>query len=138
MLIVLVLVTWMPWCICKWAPNACGMAHTGTAVADADDCCSHSCCSGASDGDESDSEQGSSNPCGNCPSACCAPKLHVAQAMPPVPCDLVGLLLPPSLLVECLDEAALATPIAAVATESPPGRPPDGRSILLQSSILRT
>lgn len=140
MLIALVLVTWMPWCLCKWAPNACGAAHLAEAASSAtDSCCSHGCCEGS--GDEAPATP-ADKPCNTCPSACCAPKFHVVHALPDVPCDDVGLVLPIDLLPSIIALSMVSDDGTAAHPEWPPGRPPglpsDGRSVLLLSSVLRT
>lgn len=153
-LLVLVLVTWMPWCLCRWVPQGCSVSRVGgESVASTDDvpsCCrQHGCDQGGDDGQINDSPgdgttEREEGPCSGCASPCCAPKLHLAAAMPDVPCDTIGVDLPPSLFVDAM---VFVQANGADSTESHPwtGPPPglglghgSGRLHLLQASILLT
>jgi hypothetical protein len=152
MLIALVLAAWMPWCLCAWAPNVCGAAHLATdSSVDASaetSCCHQGCCSRSSD---ESTPAPTTDPCESCPSACCAPKHHLAYEIPTIPCDTIGLDLPidqwpaafrcPASAALAASDARCAWPPGAPpgrATAAPPGLPPDGRAVLLRSSVLRT
>jgi hypothetical protein len=146
-LIVLVLVAWMPWCLCRWVPQGCDIAPAAkTNDVDAASCesCCHACCDRTdADAEGSDTQRPARKACSGCPSACCAPKLSIAQPLPDVPCDLIGIDLPPPL---DLDLLMVATIVAGpsrldLPVTHPPGEPHgsgSGRSHLLQASVLLT
>ena len=151
--VVLVLVTWMPWCLCRWVPQGCEVAAPGTAAMAANDSCGGdsggSCCCSQDEDGTKDGDHGPAGrpPCSGCPSACCAAKLHLVQPTPTIPVDTIGVDLPPTLVA--LDLLAFS---GVDALRSPlPGQPPGGReppdrpigfggwrSHLLQASTLRT
>ncbi|MBL9121039.1 MAG: hypothetical protein JNL80_14110 [Phycisphaerae bacterium] len=151
--IVLVLVTWMPWCLCRWVPQGCGIAIVGGSeskeVTDRPSCCIAACCQAERVDAESDNDQApetsEKKPCSGCPSACCAPKLSLVSPLPTVPLDTVGIDLPPTSVLAAHEAWLMTAAMASVEPTGPPRTPPgegpgygSGRLHLLQSSILRT